>query len=83
MFYFSHDDHIYGVTFLEDTYGQKKAKVNKLGLKLAGTLLKYRLTDAAPLIKIPRMLILGAKDKNWDIDPRHVPSKFKNFIDTI
>lgn len=83
MFYFSHENRIYGLTFLDDTNGQKKAEVNELGLKLADTLLNYRITGAAPLIKIPITLISGAKDKNWDIDPRNIPAKFENLIDTM
>ena len=83
MFYFSHENRIYGLTFLDDTNGQKKAEVNELGLKLADTLLNYRIAGAAPLIKIPRALISDAKDKNWDIAPRNIPSEFENPIDTI
>ena len=82
MFYFSHEDRIYGLTFLDDTNGQKKAELNMLGSKLADSMLD-RLVGVGPFITIPKTLISGAKNKNWDIDPRDIPSKLDNLVDTI
>ena len=82
MFYFSHEDRIYGLTFLDDTNGQKKAELNMLGSKLADSMLD-RLVGGGPFITIPKTLISGAKNKNWDIDPRDIPSKLDDLVDTI
>ena len=80
MFYFSHEDRIYGVAFLEDTYGQKKAELNELGSRWADSMMYQA---AGPLKIIPLKLMWGAKNENWDIDPRHIPSKLENLMDAI